>query len=312
MIDLKKSKLQTINSAFFEEHGIQLSIKRDDLLHDDISGNKWRKLKFNIEKCIQQKNDGILTFGGAYSNHLVATAAACSESRFKSIGIVRGDELNSKSNDTLRRCSDYGMELQFISREEYGLRNERFYQEELMVENANLLVVPEGGANYLGMIGCQQIVSELREDFDAVFVAQGTTTTSCGLALGLNEHQKIYVVPALKGFNSKEEMEALFQKSALSQEVIDQVKEQTIVCDQYHFGGYGKYTQELLVFIHEFYKDHGIKLDPIYTGKAMFALVDLAKSGSLDGQKIVFLHTGGIQGAQSVIDKTDFDFYGEI
>ena len=309
MIDLKKSVLQVIESPFLKERGIELSIKRDDLLHEEISGNKWRKLKFNIEKCLHQKSDGVLTFGGAYSNHLVATAAACSSAGLKGIGIVRGDELNSESNDTLRRCSAYGMELQFISRAEYGLRNERFYQEELLVENANCHIVPEGGANYLGMIGCQEIISELTNDFDSIIVAQGTTTTSCGLALGLSEHQKMYVVPALKGFNSIEEMEALFLKSALSQDVVDQLKEQTVVCDQYHFGGYGKYTQELLEFIHDFYLQHNVKLDPVYTGKAMFAFMDLAKSGTFDGQKIVFLHTGGIQGSQSIIDKTGFDFY---
>lgn len=311
MIDLKNSVLQRIDSSFLKERNIELFIKRDDLLDKEISGNKWRKLKFNVEKCFQQKNEGVLTFGGAYSNHLVATACACSLAGLKSIGIVRGDELNSQSNDTLKRCSEYGMELQFVSREEYRLKNERYYHEELLVENPNFLVVPEGGANYLGMIGCQEIVSEIDEEFDSIIVAQGTTATSCGIAFGLDEDQKIYVVPALKGYESINEMRSLMLASALSQDVVDQLLSQTVVCDQYHFGGYGKYNQELLNFIRDFHKEHKVKLDPIYTGKSMFALMDLAKSGVFDSQKIIFVHTGGIQGAQSVIDKTGFELYRE-
>lgn len=310
MIDLEKSITQRIESVFLQEKGIELFIKRDDLLHPEISGNKWRKLKFNLDKCVHQKNSGILTFGGAYSNHLVATAAACASLGLKSIGVVRGEELNPNSNATLTRCAEYGMELQFISREEYGLRNERYYHEELLLESSNFFIVPEGGANYLGMIGCQELISEIDEDFDSLFVSQGTTTTSCGLAIGLSEDQKMYVVPGLKGFNSFEEMSALFNKAALSQEAIDQIENQIVVCDQYHFGGYGKHTKELLEFIHDFHTKHNVKLDPVYTGKAMYALIDLAKLGKLDNQKILFIHTGGIQGSQSIINKTGFDFYG--
>ncbi|NRA10369.1 MAG: pyridoxal-phosphate dependent enzyme [Crocinitomicaceae bacterium] len=309
MIDLEKSIVQRIESGFLQENKVELFFKRDDLLHQEISGNKWRKLKLNIDKCVHQKSEGILTFGGAYSNHLVATASVCSSVGLKSIGVVRGNELNAESNDTLKRCESYGMELQFISREEYGLRNERYYHEELLVENSNYHVVPEGGANYLGMIGCQEIISEIDLEFDSIFVAQGTTTTSCGLALGLDEDQKIYVVPALKGFDSFDEMSVLFNKAALSQEAIEQIERQIVVCDQYHFGGYGKYTNELLEFIQFFNKEHHIKLDPIYTGKAMFALMDMVKSGVLKNQKVIFIHTGGIQGSQSIIDKTGFNFY---
>ena len=215
MIDLEKSIVQRIESGFLQENKVELFFKRDDLLHQEISGNKWRKLKLNIDKCVHQKSEGILTFGGAYSNHLVATASVCSSVGLKSIGVVRGNELNAESNDTLKRCESYGMELQFISREEYGLRNERYYHEELLVENSNYHVVPEGGANNLGMIGCQEIISEIDLEFDSIFVAQGTTTTSCGLALGVDEDQKIYVVPALKGFDSFDEMSVLFNKAAL-------------------------------------------------------------------------------------------------
>lgn len=309
MIDLKKSVLQKIDSSFLKERNIELFIKRDDLLHPEISGNKWRKLKFNIEKCMHQKNEGVLTFGGAFSNHLVATAAACELAGLKSIGIVRGDELNSQSNDTLRRCEQYGMQLKFVSRQEYGLKTDPFYQKQLLTENQNYYWVPEGGANYLGIVGCQEIVAEIDQEFDAIFVDQGTTTTSCGVAMKLNESQKLYVVPVLKGFDSIGEMRSLMLVGGISKETVDQILEQVVVCDKYHFGGFGKYNQELLEFIRDFYKEHNIKLGPIYTGKCMYALYDLIKSGEFDNQKIVFLHTGGIQGAQSVIDKTGFELY---
>lgn len=309
MIDFSKSILQALNSEELTRRNIRMSVKRDDLLHEEISGNKWRKLKFNVQQCLQYKNEGVLTFGGAYSNHLVATAAACSTVGIKSIGIVRGDELNQDSNETLKRCANYGMQLIFVSREMYQLRNDRYYQEALLIEHSNYLIVPEGGANYLGMIGCQEIINQIDDSFDVIVAAQGTTTTSCGLALGLNEDQKLMVVPALKGFDVKGEMERLLIRSAIAEETIDQVNESLLIRDEFHFGGYGKYTSELLNFIRDFYLEFNIKLDPVYTGKAMFALMEEIGSGNLDGQNIIFLHTGGIQGARSIEDKSGFELY---
>ncbi|MDX2361611.1 MAG: pyridoxal-phosphate dependent enzyme [Crocinitomicaceae bacterium] len=293
-----------------QDRGIKLLVKRDDLIDDQVSGNKWRKLKFNVELCKARKNEGILTFGGAYSNHLIATASACNRVGLKSIGIVRGDELNPKSNDTLSACHELGMKLIFVSRQEYLMKNEKAYHEHLSMENPNFFIVPEGGANYYGIIGCQEIIKEIDQPFDAVFVAQGTSTTSCGIASCLSNDQKLHVVPALKGYDSIGEMRSLFSKGGLDQDWIDYQMEKVIVHSEGHFGGYGKYTAELLAFIQTFYQEHHIKLDPIYTGKAMYTLLNELQSLDFDNKTIVFIHTGGIQGSKSIIEKTGVNLYG--
>lgn len=310
-IDINKSILTKVCSDELTHRNIQLYIKRDDLIHSEISGNKWRKLKYNIDLCLNKKQYGIITFGGAYSNHLVATAVACAAKNIKSIGIVRGEELNENSNATLKKCSEYGMELAFVSRETYKNRYEKSYHESLHVTYPNFHLVEEGGANYYGMIGCQEIIKEIEIEFDTLFVAQGTTTTSCGLALGINENQKVFVVPALKNYDSLAEMKSLYLRAGFEADFVATMLDGINVLDQFHFGGYGKYTHELLEFIQQFYLNHNVKLDPIYTGKAMFALFKQITEGRLDNSKIIFVHTGGLQGAPSIMKKSNFNFWSE-
>ncbi|MDG1331010.1 MAG: pyridoxal-phosphate dependent enzyme [Crocinitomicaceae bacterium] len=302
-MDLKRSILQEINSESFEKRGISLYIKRDDLIDPEISGNKWRKLKYNIALCESKMKDGILTFGGAYSNHLVATAAACKNANLGSVGFVRGDELNAESNATLKRCAELGMELNFIPREEYAMRNDKEYHETLGADYPSLQLVPEGGANYYGMIGCQEMLSEIDIEFDHIFLAQGTTTTSCGIVFGVGANQKVHAVPVLKGFSSMEEMKALFSKTGIDQETISDLLERIVIHPDSHFGGYAKYTPELIEFIRDFYQQHEVKLDPIYTGKAMFELMKQLESSEFDNSKILFIHTGGLQGIPGVEKK---------
>lgn len=309
LFDTKNAVVQEITDPLFEEHRVNVFIKRDDLIHQEVSGNKWRKLKYNVDKCFDEKLEGILTFGGAYSNHLVATAAACKEVGLLSVGIVRGDELNPQSNETLKRCSEYGMKLVFVSREEYVIKDEPAYLKQLHIDYPSFHIVPEGGANYLGMIGCQQMMNEITIDFDEVFVAQGTTTTSCGIALALDEGQILHAVPVLKGFDSIPEMRSLFRGSGIEEEYIDELLESVVVHDNYHFGGYGKYNPELLEFIQSTYRDHGLKLDPVYTGKAFYALIDQISSGKLDGKRVLFIHTGGIQGSRSIEEREGISLY---
>ena len=310
--DTKNSVLIEVQEPLFKERNVQLVIKRDDLIHDEVSGNKWRKLKYNILKCADRKHEGILTFGGAYSNHLLATAYACSVLGLKSVGIVRGDELNEKSNKTLERCHSLGMKLVFVSREEYNLRKEKFYKDELAGDYSNFWMVPEGGANYYGVLGCQELLGEIDIEFDEVFVAQGTTTTSAGIALSLPPNSRLNVVPVLKGFNSKMEMKSLLISSGYEQEFVEECISEVRVVDEYHFGGYGKYSDDLLSFIRAFYTRHKIKLDPIYTGKVMFGLYDMIEKGELDGKRILFIHTGGIQGSAGVEANTGLPLYPEI
>ncbi len=303
LFDTSLSVLHELNDPILQAHQVRLYVKRDDLIDAAVSGNKWRKLKFNILQCQQYKNAGVLTFGGAFSNHLVATAAACQKAGLKSVGVVRGDELNPDSNATLASCRELGMQLHFVSREEYHLRSERYYHEELLKDFPNLLVIPEGGANYWGMIGCQEVVGEIDLEFDRVVMAQGTTTTSCGVLLGLSGSQFLSAVPVLKGFDSFSEMSRLFGKSGIDAETTEQLLAQAQILDQYHFGGYAKFDEELLEFIRGFYHAHQLKLDPIYTGKAMFGLFEEVKKGSYDGETIVFLHTGGLQGVDGIEER---------
>lgn len=303
LFDTSVSVLDAISDPILKAHSVELFVKRDDLIDDAVSGNKWRKLKYNVLQCQQYKNEGILTFGGGYSNHLLATAAACKKMGFSSVGVVRGDELTPKSNHTLASCQALGMHLHFVSRQEYHLRSERYYHEELLQQFPNLHVVPEGGANYWGMIGCQELLKEIPFAFDRMVVGQGTTTTSCGVLLGLKENQRCSVVPVLKGFDCKDEMQRLYGKSGIDSETVEMLLTKADVLDAYHFGGYARYNAALIDFIRSFYARHHVKLDPIYTGKVMFGLYEAIKSGRYDGERIVFLHTGGLQGIAGVEKK---------
>jgi 1-aminocyclopropane-1-carboxylate deaminase len=303
MFDTEKSIVQELFLPQFNKRNIQLFVKRDDLIDDFVSGNKWRKLKYNIAHTKQQKKTGILTFGGAFSNHLLATASACNAAGLRSLGLVRGDELNPDSNNLLKKCAELGMQLKFISREEYHLRKEKSYHEELTFEFPNYQIVPEGGSNYYGMIGCQEILQETSNDFDHIFIAQGTTTTSAGIALGLKESCQLHVVPVLKGFDAKAEMNELFKYSGIESEMVAEILERTAVLSEYHFGGYGKYTSELLDFMEMIFKITNVPLDPVYTGKAFFALVDWVTKTNATHSKILFIHTGGIQGGKFIEQK---------
>jgi 1-aminocyclopropane-1-carboxylate deaminase len=303
MFSTHQSLLQKIDLSHFNKLDVELFIKRDDLIDPYVSGNKWRKLKYIISTVIQAKKEGVLTFGGAYSNHLLATAIAGQKAGLKTIGIVRGEELTAQSNELLQKCEAAEMQLEFITREEYALRNEKFYKDELAGLYSNFHLVPEGGAAYLGMIGCQEILAETPNDFDYVFVAQGTTTTSCGIAMALPEKTTLCVVPVLKGFDSKAEMSKLFGYSGFSKETIDELLEKTLVLCDYHFGAYGKYTPELLQFMEEIFQETSVPLDPIYTGKAFYAMVNWVLTTGVTNKKILFVHTGGIEGGRAIAEK---------
>ena len=309
MFSTNRSVLQQIDLSLLNKSGNELFIKRDDLIDPFVSGNKWRKLKYIISTVIQAKKEGVLTFGGAYSNHLLATAVACQKAGLKSIGIVRGDELTAQSNKLLQKCEAAGMQLEFITREEYALRNEKFYKDELSGLYSNFHLIPEGGAAYLGMIGCQEILAETPNDFDYVFVAQGTTTTSCGVAMALPEKTTLCVVPVLKGFDSKAEMAKLFGYSGFSKETIDELLEKTLVLSDFHFGAYGKYTPELLQFMEEIFQETSVPLDPIYTGKAFYAMVNWVLTIGITNKKLLFIHTGGIEGGRAIAEKENRVFF---
>lgn len=300
-METSRSILQEIELPLLKAHNVRLHIKRDDLIHPDVSGNKWRKLKYFVAQYKDKKNQGIITFGGAFSNHLLATAAYCAIEDIPCIGIVRGDELSPDSNETLRDCADLGMQLVFVSRSDYMLKEDRSYKEYLIEQYPGYMIVPEGGSGYLGMLGCQEIMGEIRSEtnFDRIIVAQGTTTTSCGILLGLLDVEKLEVVPVLKNFPALKVMKELLTYAAFDAEFSEELLEKVNVLSSFHFGGYAKVEPELISFIGDIYKQTRIKLDPVYTGKAMYALFDQIKKGVYDNETLVFIHTGGLQGTRS-------------
>ncbi len=308
ILDTSKAVTQRISTEITEDRKIELFIKRDDLIDPQVSGNKWRKLKYNLLQMQAVKSEQLVTFGGAFSNHLLATAALCNKAGIKCTGIVRGEELNAHSNEVLRKCHELGMNLHFVSRTEYALRNEKLYQESIKEEFPNCFIVPEGGANYWGAVGCQEILMETSNDFDHVFVAVGTGTTSLGLLLSKDEKTKIHAVPVLKGFDAFAELESLLLRSAFSEDYIEELLQDLELHPDAHFGGYGKYDPELLKFMQSFYAQFNIPLDPVYTGKAMYALFQSVHQGKLDNARVLFIHTGGIEGGKMIQEKEGMQF----
>lgn len=306
-MDTSLSILQKVRFSFENCEPFTFWIKRDDLIDPVVSGNKWRKLKFNVAKAQQQKSKGILTFGGAFSNHLIATAKACQLHGLKSVGTVRGEELTKDSNNTLKMCAEFGMNLQFVSRSDYKKRNENDYIYQLRDQFSQYYIVPEGGANYYGAIGCQEILQETPNDYDRVFLAGGTGTTAVGLISSVPEKTKVHLVSALKGEFLGEEVLKGLQKLSFNEAQSVSSYKQLILNTNYHFGGYGKVNQELIGFINEFYQQTNIPLDPIYTGKAMFAMIQDYHDGHIcDNEKCLFIHTGGIQGVKKWSDQLLF------
>lgn len=279
------SVLLSVNTA-----RLKLFVKRDDLIHPIVSGNKIRKLKFNINEALRNNCKGIISFGGAYSNHLIASAAAAKELGIPVIGKVRGEELTSDSNSILRRCHELGMDLEFLTRSEFSAQK---HQSGLIqLDGSNYWFIPEGGANAEGIQGCTEIVTELDQDYDFYVVAQGTTTTSLGLLKSIPEHAKLIVVPVLKGFDVQKEMRHLLQDDVL----FDSLQSKLIIWDTYHHGGYAKTSPELLTFIDEFHVHNHFQIEPVYTGKVFYALNDvLTKEKELFvGKNVLVVHTGGV------------------
>ncbi|CAL2103489.1 1-aminocyclopropane-1-carboxylate deaminase [Tenacibaculum sp. 190130A14a] len=290
---------QPVQLPLLKEKGIELWIKREDSIHPFVSGNKFRKLKYNIAKAQEEKHSTLLTFGGAYSNHIAATATAGNIAGFKTIGIIRGDELGKDlertlaGNTTLKHAVDNGMQLKFVSREAYRNKTSEVFIKQLKEEFGSFYLVPEGGTNNLAVQGCQEIVTFEDEKFNYICCAVGTGGTIAGLINSVKEHQKIIGFPALKGDFLTSEIQPFVKRN-------DHWSLQT----NFHFGGYGKYTPELIRFINEFKAATNIPLDPIYTGKMLYGILKLIEENQFDrGSKILAIHTGGLQGVAGVNQK---------
>lgn len=278
---------QRLQFSGLESAEVELYVKREDLLHPVISGNKFRKLKYNLQQAKKEKYTKLLTFGGAYSNHILAVACAGHEQGLETIGVIRGEELQKQweDNPTLKKAFEYGMQFNFVSREEYRQKNKKNFVEALQSKYGNPMILPEGGTNTLAVKGCMEILTAEDASFNHICCAVGTGGTISGLINASERHQTVLGFPALKGDFLKADI-ATFVK-----------RDNWNLISDYHFGGYGKVDEVLVNFINTFKKETGIPLDPVYTGKMMFGIVDLIQKGHFQkGSKILAIHTGGLQG----------------
>ncbi|MGB5318478.1 MAG: pyridoxal-phosphate dependent enzyme [Eudoraea sp.] len=282
---------QIIELPILKEKRISLSIKREDLIHPLISGNKYRKLKYNIERLKRSKENTILTFGGAYSNHIAATAYAGKLHGIRTIGVIRGDELKEiwQDNPTLLNASRNGMEFAFVSREDYRVDKRSGLLKRLREEFGDFFLLPEGGTNVLAVKGCEEILKEKDKDFDVISCAVGTGGTLAGIINSAGAKQSILGFPILKGDFLKEDICKFVENTNWK------------LCPDYHFGGYAKVNINLINFINEVNRTNSLPLDPIYTGKMIFGLIDLiSKDYFKPNTKILAIHTGGLQGIKGM------------
>jgi 1-aminocyclopropane-1-carboxylate deaminase len=278
-----------------QQRCVRLLLWRDDLLNPALPGNKARKLKYNLVAARAQSYTRLLTFGGAYSNHLAAVAAAGQLYQFETVGLVRG-EAHRVLNPTLASCAAAGMALHYLDRSTYRQRAEPAFLAEIQQQHGPAYLLPEGGTNALALRGVGELIAELRQhtDFDAVAVAAGTGGTLAGLALGLAEAAypaRAVGVAALKGGDFlRADIDALMLTAA--GRLLDNYELHL----GYHFGGYAKLPVELRAFIQEFEIRYGILLDPIYTSKLLYGVLDLIEKGHFaPGSTVVAVHTGGLQ-----------------
>lgn len=287
------SPIQELGDERLAAKGIRLLVKRDDLLRlneqSAFCGNKWRKLKYNLKAMRRRELSTLLTFGGAFSNHLAAVAEAGQAFGFQTIGIVRGEK---QLNSTLQFCEAQGMQLQFISRSAYREKNNPDFIKKLALQFGDFYLLPEGGTNALALDGCREIVAEINQQLghqspDFIAVACGTGGTLAGIVQGLQGKNHAIGFATLKG-------------DFLHQEVAQMIAATTTnwqIQNDYHLGGYAKFSPDLIHFINHFKKDFDIQLDPIYTGKVFFGLFDLIQKGFFSpGSTILAVHSGGLQG----------------
>ena len=293
------TKNQQVFLPILEEKKVSLFLKREDVIHPFVSGNKFRKLKYNIQEATKLKKKSLLTFGGAFSNHIVATAVAGKLFGFKTMGIIRGEELGEnfdktiQENATLREAYNNGMKFQFVSRAQYRQKYSPEFIENIPNKWDDFYLIPEGGTNSLAVKGCEEILMKGDQQFNYICVPVGTGGTISGLIHSAEKHQKILGFPALKGAFLSEEIKKLTTKSG-----------NWNLMGDYHFGGYAKYNEHLVRFINSFKKKTTILLDPIYTSKMIFGILDLIEKGWFkEGTKILAIHTGGIQGIEGFNQK---------
>lgn len=292
-IDLQEQiNIDPVDHELLRAKQVSLSVLRLDQIHPVVSGNKWFKLKENIKDARQQHNTSLLTFGGAYSNHLVATAAAAQASGLQSVGIVRGFHGKEHPTETLRQCAMLGMQLHYVSREEYTQKRAKPFLARLRALYPGSYIIPEGGDNRNGMIGAGEIASYIPPDRNVAALAVGTGTTFAGIRNRLDKAIHMLGFPAMKGGEYlKEEIERK----------LDTNMDNWQLSTDYHFGGFATWSPELIAFMNDFFIQHHIPLDIIYTAKMMYGIFALLQKDYFpEGSNICCIHTGGLQGNSAV------------
>ncbi len=297
------SIIQKIELPLFKKHNINVQIKRDDLIHDIVSGNKWRKLKYNLLNLKQKKYNGAITFGGSFSNHIHAFAYACKQHSIPCVGIIRG-EPHYANNFTLSWARHWGMHCHFVDRLTYRRRFEDNYLNELTQQFPDHLIIPEGGTNTAAIKGVAEIISELKcqTAFDTLITPVGSGGTLAGLISGdsqqhTNKH-KILGIAVLK--------QAEYLVHDINQLLPDNAKihNNWQLLTQFHRGGYGKINDEDIKRLKQINQQTGIVFEPVYSGKMMLALCELIEQGYFHAnERIVLVHTGGLQGLGGMIEQ---------
>ncbi len=290
---------QPFYQSLVKKLDIKIVVKRFDQMHPTINGNKWFKLMFNLDEMKRRGAKQLVTFGGAYSNHIHATAAVSKELGIHAVGIIRGEEPKEYS-PTLMFARECGMELCFISRSDYEERNSEEMKAWVHEKWESAFLVPEGGANYLGMNGAMQMVSEEDFKFDNWLVAAGTGTTAAGLLVQSKPHQKVWIYSALKGEHyMRNEIRNKLIYFFHDEVAADELLERAVVFSEDYFGGYGKFNNELIEFVQGVNRNNELPLDVIYTGKLVHSFLIENKKPN-EGSVLMF-HTGGLQGNPKTI-----------
>jgi 1-aminocyclopropane-1-carboxylate deaminase len=294
LFDTAGCSIDVLQDEFLLKKNISLSVLRLDKIHATVSGNKLFKLHYFLQNAITSPHKTIITFGGAYSNHLVATAYACKALSLKSIGIVRGEKPPQLST-TLQQCIRFGMQLKFISREDYARKDEANFINSLQEEFGDSIIIPEGGYNSIGAQGAALIMEMIGpNNYSHIATATGTATTLAGILMTAKHDQSIIGIAVLKGVTDINSRIEYLTGDALLHNNLQ-------LFEQYHFGGYAKHTPELIQFMNECWRKYTLPLDFVYTAKMMYAITDSIKAGRFaSGSSILCLHTGGLQGNSSL------------
>ena len=301
------SPLQNINHPIFNKHKIQVQIKRDDLLHHIISGNKFRKLKYNLQHINKQGFSGALSFGGSYSNHIHAFAFACYQLGIPSVGIIRG-EAEYATNYTLRWARHWGMRCYFVDRKTYKRRFDAEFLTELANQYPNYFIIPEGGSNHFAIDGVAEVITELAQQtaFDTLLTPVGSGGTLAGLICGdAHIYTKNSQAHKIVGIAVLKQAEYLIEEVKELLTITGRKHNNWEILTNFHRGGYGKFSHQDVIRLLQFNQEAKLTFEPVYSGKMLLAFLDLLEQGYFKaGERVVLIHTGGLQGLGGMFEQS--------